>query len=87
MGQKMKVWASNTMNIRLQELEQENSELKEFISENESRETELCILVENLKGKIEKMKCCENCKYHPELYTFKTNCKDCHNSDRWELHE
>ena len=61
--------------IKIQELEEENTTLKQSVEWYKNREKEL------LK-QIEKMKCCENCKYPCKLKE-----KDARYCVSWELAE
>lgn len=69
------------------ELKTENRELKNFIDENENREKELCILCENLKAQIKKMKRCENCKHWVESFDEYCICSSCEQMSKWEKAE
>lgn len=65
--------------IKIQELEEENTNLKQSVEWYKNREKEL------LK-QIKKMKCCGNCNKNEKMLNSDT-CIDCKNYSSWELKE
>lgn len=42
--------------------------------------------IEELEEQIEKMKCCENCKYN-SYWGNELHCNECNKMDKWEIKE
>ena len=67
--------------------------LQKFYNKGVKRGIEMCEAhdqkkIESLKAKIEKMKCCGNCKYKDCNKTSRyQTCWYCKNKDKWELKE
>ena len=65
--------------IKIQELEEENTTLKQSVEWYKNREKELL-------EQIEKMKCCGNCNKNEKMLNSDA-CIDCKNYSSWELKE